>query len=270
MSSYGWIDASKALIAAGLVVGIVSLPAQDLPEELKTADGKPLVFDATEPTRGLPTTGVSLNGIAPADAKVVIRLGDQTLAVTHATADRRWMAHLPPQPPGEHTLSVQSGDFKTSLELMVYDPNRPTILNPAPLGKFGKEVTLNGLAEPGTSLRLLLNGRDVARTEVNEMGAWSFSTKTIVGTNVLTARGLGGHASVSGFRDKRTAIRPVLIKVQPMGGTLLVRGIASPFARVTVRNKGRLAGTVQANANGQWTLSYRGQMLGAQFEVMPR
>lgn len=261
------VNALKGLVAVGLVAAIAMFPPPVLSEAPAPRVPVNPNFDAVEPSGGLPAPSVSLTGIAPANSKVVIKAGEVVLQTTTTMPNKKWIAHLPPLKPGEHKFTVESGSYSTQIEVHAFDPNRPTILLPATLGRFGPTVELSGLVDPNTTLRILQNGTEIAKVEANHLGVWAYTADAKKGTNVFTAKTTGAHASVSGYRGPRTTIPPVLIKVQPMGGTLLVRGIAAPFNRVAIRNKGKLVGETQANANGQWTFTFRGRMLGAQFEV---
>lgn len=269
MSEFVRTDIVKGLIAAGLATTIFAWPPAAADSTLAVG-AKRTIFDAEEPVRGLPMNSVSLRGFAPKNAKVVISQGKSVVGTAEAGDNGRWLAYLASLPPGEHRLSVTANAYKSDIEIITFDPNRPTILQPVTLGKMGPKAVVTGVAEPGSTLQVLLNGRQLGKVTANEMSLWSYETPTVVGTNVITARGLGGHVSIAGYRGIRTKIKPVLIKVQRLSGNLLVRGVATPFGQVRVSNKGRPVGVAQANANGQWTLTYKGRLLGAQFDVVAR
>ncbi|MFT3710505.1 MAG: putative Ig domain-containing protein [Archangium sp.] len=138
-------------------------------------------------------------------------------------------------------------------------PGAPVITGPS--GRTANttpEVT--GTAEPGSSVRVMLDGMELCETTADADGKWSCQVLVALSEGphsiVARARDAAGHDSgeTTGSFTVETARGSVDDMTTPdnlSNGT--VSGTATPGATVNVYVDGHLVGTTTADSNGNWT-----------------
>src|SRR5439155_19305304 len=123
------------------------------------------------------------------------------------------------------------------------------------------EVT--GVAEPGATVDVLIDGVVVATTAVDDAGNWIVTPGALAeGAHVLAARARDAAGNESGLSaathltvDTTAPAPPVFTAPPATTGEVhpIAAGTAEPGATVDVYVDGQLAGTATAGSDGAWS-----------------
>lgn len=225
-------------------------------------------------TGGLTSSAlITIAGIAEAGVRVEIMLG--TVLVGFAIADQN----------GNWTVDVTGSEGNNSFTAVAVDadgdrsdPSAPLVLTidtlapnaPAVISDelFNSElVTIEGTAEPGSSVVLKLGTTELATVTVGQSGDWSYTTaagQLAEGANDLTAtaRDAAGNLSdATTFSLVVDSTAPEAPTIDALGtggfidpGEVTLTGTAEPDATIEVFDAGILVGQAFAEADGTWSL----------------
>ena len=126
-------------------------------------------------------------------------------------------------------------------------------------------LTIDGSAEPGTSVSLAVDGADIGAVDVSGDGRWEFAgaISAETGSHNLTARVIGLDGATIMEAPPLAFDIPALTVGAPSlsgavvadDGTLTLTGATAPGAEVAVVIDGQVVATVTADANGNWVYS---------------
>ncbi|MHA7628969.1 kelch repeat-containing protein [Corallococcus sp. M7] len=185
--------------------------------------------------------------------------------VTNAS-DTSLTALLPQVPAGYYLLTVITNAIPGGRVVRVQGAPLPppTVATPVPSGKINA-LLASGTAEPGSTVTLVVDGRDAGSTRTDANGGWSFTSGIALdqGGHELTARATDaeGHTSQDAPSREFTfdSVAPAAPWVQfPAPGyaqrttTPLVSGNAESGSTVTLFVDGVLVGTTPTYNGGRW------------------
>ncbi|MBS7442560.1 BapA/Bap/LapF family large adhesin [Enterobacter sp. 120016] len=270
---------------------VISQVVDDVPGRTGSLDINETTNDAT------PT----LSGTAEPNATVTVRVDGVAIGTTVANGLGVWI-FTPSSPIGEgpHALTAVATDAagNTSgvsntwtLTVDSVAPAAPVITQviddvPERLGALTSNdstndttPTLNGTAEPGSTVTIRLDGTDLATVPVDNNGAWSYTLTTPLGsgphTFTVVATDAAGNTSQpsSGFTltvdttpPTAATIATVTDDVGGVQGTLssgdttddtkpLLQGSAPADAVITVYDGATLLGTATLDGSGGWSFT---------------
>ncbi|MCP1308102.1 OmpL47-type beta-barrel domain-containing protein [Paenibacillus tyrfis] len=236
------------------------------------------------PVIGTPVNGAWINSPRPfitgqAEAGATVALYLDAAPTGRATADGSgsWTYPWPTDlADGAHSLKATAADAAgnvsqasavVSFTVDTQAPAAPVILRPADGTVTGSNrPVISGTAEAGAVLLIDLDGTETAAGTANAGGSWSYSLPDVLAD--------GGHAVKVRAKDAAGNISPASATVRftvdteapeapvilaPADGTAtkqskpVIRGTAEAYATVHVVVNGSPAGTVMANAGGNWT-----------------
>ena len=231
--------------------------------------GEPVTID--EPTDGTEyvvagegaTTTVAVDGTAEPRATVVVDLGGGRSESTTADAAGDWAVSVPDVPAGDHTVSVsqrigdtESAPVTVGIRVLVADP--VTIATPADGSTVlvaqrdsRADVTANGAAEVGATVRVSLDGGDPQTVTATQAGTWS-AVFADVGTGEHTVRAtqtVAGSTSAPVANAFTVAPGAALAVDTPADGAT-VTVPAGTTATVPVSGRGQAGATVTVSVDG--------------------
>ncbi|GAB4070991.1 hypothetical protein GCM10028777_37860 [Angustibacter speluncae] len=242
--------------------GIPAAPAVVSPADGSvTGDSTPTVAGTAEPTS---TVTVLVDG-APVGTTNADGTGAWSLEVPTALAD------------GPHTVAATATDAAgnaspasatNGFTVDTGAPVVPVITSPADGAATADTTpTVQGTAEPGSTVTVLVDGTPVGTTTADGTGAWTLPLPVPLaeGSHELTATGTDAagntsppSAAVTVVVDTTPPAAPVV--TTPADGSVTgdstpdVGGTAEPGATVTVEVDGVPVGTTTADGTGAWTL----------------
>ncbi len=156
-------------------------------------------------------------------------------------------------------------------------PGAPGINTPTPnTVSTNNNPTISGMAEPGSTVSVYLNGNLVGTTVANAQGLWTFNNPTALadGTYEVTASATdaAGNVGMRGTGPRFTVDSqppPAPAIVTPVEGSgvdedrpLVITGIAEPLSTVTIFIDGREVGTATADQDGRFSLPVSPSAIG--------
>jgi hypothetical protein len=226
---------------------------------------------------------VPLSGTAEPGALVEIEIDGVSGGAAVADAEGAWATAVT-LPAGDHVVRTRATDAAgnaselgtaSGFTLDAVLPDAPVLVSPPPDGQPADGhlstneafVPVSGTAEPGVTIRLLLDGAVVVTLAADGNGAFAgdVSLPGEDGSTVLTAVAVdaAGNASAASagatIAVDRTAPAAPTIDAPSDGavfppGEVEVRGHAEPGSTVTVTAAG-IAGTTDAAGDGTWSYS---------------
>ena len=176
---------------------------------------------------------------------------------------------------GPHTLEAMSVDAAGNESPRASSTFRVDSLTPAapvisgPTGRVTTaSPTVEGSAEPGSTVTVTLDGQPLCVTTADASGHWSCPTSGLAGgthTVTATARDAAGNVSpaTTGSFEVQTATGTVTPPPpSPSTDNPHLEGEATPNSTVNVYIDGKLAGTTTSDANGHWSLDVGLQTAG--------
>ena len=222
---------------------------------------------------------VPFSGTAEPGALVEIEIDGVSAGTAVADAEGAW-AIAAVVPAGDHVLRVRATDaagnasdlgVASGFTLDAVLPGAPVLASPLPGGALSTSeasLPVSGAAEPGATVRFLLDGVVVATAVADGAGAFSADVPLPVadGSTVLTvvAVDAAGNASAASAGvtvevDRTAPAAPTLDA--PADGAVLppgeveVRGHAEPGATVTVTAAGNTVTIAAAPGDGGWSVA---------------
>ncbi len=136
--------------------------------------------------------------------------------------------------------------------------------------------TFSGLAEPGSTVTVFVNGNPVGTTTADAAGTWTFTPQTpiadgqyVVSASARDAAGNEGGVSMAVPFGIDSVAPPAPVLISPVTAATLdadrpaeVTGVAEPNSAVSVYVDGVLVGTTTADANGRFALPFDPAALG--------
>ncbi len=215
----------------------------------------------------LTTRTPTVSGTAEPASSVEVSIDGRTICTTVADSSGRWSCPAPSLLDGVHEVAVTShdeagntsGPISSRFVVDLTAPVPPTIAGPAGLITT-RTPTVTGLAEPGASVRVLLDGKELCVVVASGDGRWSCP--------VLEALALGTHTLEAIATDPAGNLSSVVrgtFDVQDATGAMAeptaspdtdnpsLSGTATPGATVNVYVDGQLVGTTTADESGKWS-----------------
>ncbi|WP_386071099.1 Ig-like domain-containing protein [Tahibacter sp. UC22_41] len=228
------------------------------------------------------TTGNTLptvNGTAEPSSSVSVIVDGTPRGTATANASGDWSFTLAtPLADGPHTARARATDAvgntgpdsaTSTFTVDTIAPAAPVLANPANGSTTGNTLpTVNGTAEPSSSVSVIVDGTPRGTATANGSGDWSFTLATPLTDGPHTAKATASDAAGNTSPDSNgttftvdTQPPPAPVVVAPAnGGTAVisqpvVSGTAEPGSSVTVVIDGATAGTVIASGAGAWQLT---------------
>jgi uncharacterized repeat protein (TIGR01451 family) len=212
---------------------------------------------------------VVLDGSAEAGSAVEVELDGVVVAVTSTASGA--FAWTTPLGDGEHAVRLRAADAagnasawspSSTFTVDSAAPAAPT-LDPLASPTNAAAVTVSGVAEPGATVTVLLDGALAGTAAAGGDGRFSIAIPVAEGTRTFVARATDAVGNVSG--DSRPAIAVVDRTAPDAPGvaalasptsatTLVVSGTAQAGALVTVLVDGVAVATTSARDDGTWSV----------------
>jgi hypothetical protein len=219
----------------------------------------------------------TFRGTAEAHTLVTVYVDGESIGSTMSDTEMRWDLTQPTAlVSGVHTVKVTSmdaaGNTSPDSETVSFtvDAEKP----PVPMvtsmlsGAFIRDTqpVLSGIAEPGSSVTVLFDGRDLSPTETNTMGQWSVQVPTVLAPGEhrfsATARDTVDNVSDASpvlLFTVDTQPPPAPVVTSPRSGaavnslTPTFTGQAEPLSLVTLSLDGATIGPIPVDAKGTWS-----------------
>ncbi len=248
-----------------------SAPSSSLPF---TVLGEPRVPTLQQPSSGGQTTDTTPTyvGVAEPNSQISVKVNGTVVCTT--TADAMGAFSCTPTVPlalGNHSVEVTSttaGGTATSAMTMFSvieaSPAAPTLTSPSPGQRTSDTTpTFSGSAQPGTTVRIFVDGTEVCSALVDTQGRFSCTgtAPLSVGDHVVTATATGaGGTSLVSMGVAFTVFSPPTelptVITPPAGGIVTQRptftGTATPGSTVQVFVGGKEVCSTTAGADGSW------------------
>ncbi|WP_395814992.1 adventurous gliding motility protein AgmC [Archangium minus] len=239
----------------------------------------PAAPTVTTPSEGeyLKTPTPAITGKAEPDSTVTVIIDGVAVGTVKADAAGNW-SYTPTTPLGEgpHTVKATATDAagNTSPESSVRNffvdtvvPVAPVVVSPGSGSVVNDSTpTITGTAEANSTVTVIIDGVPVAVVPVDASGAWTYTPTTplLDGSHEVkaTATDAAGNTSPESAQNSfivDTAVPAVPAVTAPSEGahvktpTPVITGTAEPGSTVTVIIDGVAAGTVTADAAGNWS-----------------
>lgn len=217
---------------------------------------------------------VTVAGTGLPGASVELSLDGTWSAPRPVAADGTWSTTYAALPDGTYRLvAVQTDDGgRTSnpspavaFTVDTVAPDAPRVLVPTEGEVLGTSaVTVEGTAEPGSTVVVREGGAEVGRGEVVADGTWSVQVALADGPHDLAVEAEDAAGNVSPATDRAFVVDTVApdapLVVTPVDGAMCahaqvwIEGTAEPDSLVTVYEGTTALGSVRAAADGRWSL----------------
>lgn len=234
----------------------------------------------TAPVDGdaLPTSTPTIRGTAEPGSRVTVVVDGQTVGEVIASPAGEWTYPLTPGQAladGPHVVSAtardEAGNLSGESEPVGFDvdtnaPAAPRITAPQDGSRTSNRTpVIQGTAEPGSTVTVLIDGVPAGTAPVDPTGAWTFTPSTPLtdGPHAITARAADEAGNQSGLTppvnvvvDTTAPAAPVI--TSPVDGAIsnnptpTITGTAEPGATVEVIVDGRPVGRATADNEGNW------------------
>ena len=240
------------------------------------------------PARGveLDAGTVELNGSGEPDSEVQVLVNGEAVGTTQANEDGTWSLQVAGIEAGEHEVTMQtlngSGEVVAESEpvpLALAAPDEveavaeamvlPVLELPAADAELKPGlIELIGSGEPDSAVQVLVDGRAVGTTQIDEGGIWSLEISLAeAGEHEIIVQALDASGGVIDEAEPvallltepvvEAAVLPVLelpetgiLEVGPMA----LSGSAQPNSGVQILANGRVVGLARADEEGAWSL----------------
>ena len=236
------------------------------------------------PVVGSPADGSSTNDVRPpisgtaeANSTVAVYVDGTPVGTATAGASGAWsLAETAALGDGTHAVEATATDAAgntgaysgaNTFTVDTVAPAAPVISAPAAASYTNdKEPAITGTAEPGSTVRVFVDGSPVGFTTTDGEGNWSYAPTAAIAdgrhTVTATATDAAGNASGAsygnGFTVETVPPAPAVVKAATGGSDTSNReppitGTAAPDSTVTVYVDGAPAGTTTTNGSGAWS-----------------
>jgi len=170
-------------VAVQEVDGEGEVVSQTDPSTLTIADGSPLTVDLPDGGVALSGEDVTLSGTGTPGSEVQVVVDGEVAGTATVDEDGNWSLPIALSDAGQHDIRIQavnaSGAVQASSNpatLAVAEPGQLMMQVPNGGSLSAGDVTLNGTAEPGAEVQIVLDGEIVGTTTAGDDGKWSFTT----------------------------------------------------------------------------------------------
>ena len=135
-----------------------------------------------------------------------------------------------------------------------------TITSPADGTNVSPETTIRGMANPGESVEVFVDGVSVGTVTADDDGNWSIDVTLEEGERSITATGEGGRTAGPNVVEVIADLVEEVAITSPTDGqtlddtTFVITGTATANATVEVYIDGELVGTTTSDADGNWSI----------------
>ncbi|MBZ4419470.1 Ig-like domain-containing protein [Myxococcus sp. RHSTA-1-4] len=227
----------------------------------------------TTPAEGavLNTGTVTYTGTAEPGATVTVVVDGQTVGTTTAAADGTWsVTGATPLTNGPHSVTATATDAagNTATDTNTFTVDAQTsvaIATPAEGAVLSNPVvTYTGMAEPGATVTVAVDGQTVGTVTAAADGSWSVAVATPLadGAHTVTATATDAQGNTAMDTNAFTVDTQTSVAITTPAegavlntGTVTYTGTAEPGATVTVVVDGQTVGTTTAAADGTWSVT---------------
>jgi hypothetical protein len=230
----------------------------------------------TSPTAGavLSNNTPAITGTAIPGSTIIVTINGQTYTTT-ADPQGNWSVTVSPAlPDGSYTASVTATDpagnvsnaSTVSFDIDTTPPADPVITSPTAGAVLSNNTpTIEGLAEPGSTVTVTINGQTYTTT-ADPQGNWSVTVSPALADGSYTASvtatdpaGNMSQASTVSFEIDSTPPTDPIITAPTANATLsnatpTIEGLAEPGSTVTVTINGQTY-TTTADPQGNWSVT---------------
>jgi WD40 repeat protein len=254
--------------------GNVSLPSQSRGFTVDTT--RPEAPVITTPAASVNDTAPVIGGTAEPGSTVTVRLNSELLGTTTAGLAGTWsITPSTPLPEGTHSVSATAMDATGNISppsmarnftVDTRAPAAPEVTAPG-TSVHTQKPTIEGKAEPNSTVTVSLNGRSVTETvSANAAGDWTFKPETDLaeGPHQVSATATDAAGNVSPASEARRftvdLTAPGAPQVNAPGNLVntlkpVIAGAAEASSLVTVFLDGGEAGTTTADTTGAWSFT---------------
>ncbi len=255
------------------------------PNGLSTQETRAVIIDTMAPTVTISQPGAGaivgvnnpmISGMSDPGATVVVRMDGQEVGTVTADAAGVWtLALSTPLADGAHAVSVTATDAAGNVGEPVtrdftVDTSAPMVMLTAPVqGQTLAPgvVVVSGIAAPGATVSIVIDGEVVGMATADASGMWSFQAPALAeGDHTVEARvtneaGTTGTSGELTFEVREPMMSaPVTITSPGPGATVsgpgvTVSGAGTPGAMVTV-TVGDQSQTVTVGEDGMWSVTF--------------
>ncbi|MDP3236610.1 MAG: Ig-like domain-containing protein [Myxococcales bacterium] len=229
----------------------------------------------TSPTVDQVTSSTpTITGTAEAGSTVTVRVDGQVVCEVVASTQGAWSCPVTqPLAPGAHTTTARATDAAGNVSMttparpftVAGTPTTPVLQQPAAGSSTSNRTpTYSGLADPGSTVTVRVDGMTVCTTTADAMGRFSCTPTTPLSegphsatVTAVTPGGMATSVPTMFTVTPGTPMAPVITSPSPNGTTTSPRpefkGTAEPGSTVTVRVDGMTVCTTTADASGQFS-----------------
>lgn len=247
-------------------------------------DTTPPLVTITEPGDGamIANQQPTLRGAAEPGATVEVSIDGQVVGTTVADGQGRWALPAPMMlVPGLHSVAATSTDAagnsaQATSSFTVESPvvDMVAITEPAEGATVADpQPFIRGTAQPGAVVSVSIDGGEPIMVTADQSGMWSYRPASALADGAHTVRATAGQAAdTAAFTVAAPA--PTLVITSPTPGAAIpisqptVSGTADPNATITVIVDGQPAGTVMADAQGDWSFTPAAPLADGQHSVI--
>ncbi|MDP3156351.1 MAG: Ig-like domain-containing protein [Archangium sp.] len=219
----------------------------------------------------------SISGTAEANSTITVIIDGVAVGTAAANASGAWTFTSPLLSDGAHAARATATDavgnvsVSSNTNTFTVDttaPAAPVVVTPGNGSRIGSNTpSITGTAEANATITVFVDGVSVGTTTANASGAWTFTSAQLADgahTTRATATDSVGNVSVNSNTNSFTVdttppAAPIV--ATPANGsrtgdnTPTVSGTSEANATVTVSIDGVVAGTVTADASGNWSFT---------------
>jgi len=242
---YGRIEAKKA---------VAVIPAVEQKQVILTVDE---IVDSATIVKGRVSRSI-------ADGKVTIYTDQEVLATANLVNQNTFAVKIPKQRAGT-VLHIEIDQPNVEpVTLTVIDQTSPT--RPA-VKSVGDHITkLTGTAEAGSTVRVKSGIKQLGAAKANSAGKFTVTMKTKQKAGTLlkiTATDKAGNVSAATtikVIDQTPPAKPT-VSIRATSKTITVTGESEAYSTVYFRGKGKIIGTQQTDAKGNYTIKISRQKI---------
>ena len=230
---------------------------------------------------------IALSGTAAANGTVKVFDGATQIGTAKADASGAWTYTTATLSDGNHSLTAKVTDASgttsaassaLSLTIDTTAPNAPKFGSFSTDGKLVTDgvahvdhVTLTGSAEANSTVKLFDGTTQIGTAKADANGAWNYLASNLSdGNHAFTSKAMDTAGNTSGASSAlnvsvdthTTTPKPTLSAdfngaYQKWNDTVVFRGTADPYAKVTIYDNGgtKAVGTATTGADGKWGLT---------------
>ena len=229
---------------------------------------------------------ITLSGSAAANSTVKVFDGTTQIGTANVNSNGTWTYTTATLTDGSHSLTAKVTDAygntsaaSSPLSLTI-DTKAPTAPKFGSFSTDGKlvtdgvahvdDVTLTGTAEANSTVKLFDGTTQIGTAQADAKGNWTYLAKDLAdGKHAFTSTAVDAAGNTSGTStalnvtvDADTTPKPTLSAefngaYQKWNDTVVFRGTADPYSKVTIYDNGgtKAIGMAKADADGKWSLT---------------